>query len=111
MVSKSILPWHNVSPNRTNDITGEIKCRNLMVEDHGEAAQRAALQTEKLKLDHAAERLAKLVAELGINPDAMDMDKLYDHPADEPFHSEQSSYTAAEESRTYLNRLFIDDDI
>jgi hypothetical protein len=49
-------------------ISGETVCRNLMVEDHGEAAARAALQDEKKKLQTAADRLEQLVRELGITP-------------------------------------------
>jgi hypothetical protein len=35
-----------------------------MVEDHGEAAQRAILQDQKNKLNQAAQRLARLVEQL-----------------------------------------------
>lgn len=35
-----------------------------MVEDHGEAAQRAILQDQKNKLSQAAQRLARLVEQL-----------------------------------------------
>jgi hypothetical protein len=44
-----------------------------MVEDHGEAAQRAALQDERAKLNHAADRLAKLVQELKDTSGDVDM--------------------------------------
>ena len=45
-----------------------------MVEDHGEATQRAALQNEKQKLNQAAERLAKLVHELQVTSDDEDIE-------------------------------------
>lgn len=45
-----------------------------MVEDHGEAAQRAALQEQKMKLKQAAERLAKLVEELETTSNDVDVD-------------------------------------
>ena len=57
--------------------TGESKCRNLMVEDHGEAEQRTALQEQKNKLNRAADRLAKLVQELQGSSRDMDIDPLY----------------------------------
>jgi len=40
-----------------------------MVEDHGEARQRALLQEEKAKLQQAAARLEQLVEEFGVAPD------------------------------------------
>jgi hypothetical protein len=49
-----------------------------MVEDHGEAAQRAALQEERAKLNHAADRLAKLVQELRDTSGDVDMDLSYE---------------------------------
>jgi len=42
---------------------GEARCRELMVEDRGEARQRASLQEEKRKLTQARERLEKLTRE------------------------------------------------
>lgn len=50
-----------------------------MVEDHGEAAQRAALQEERTKLNHAADRLAKLVQEFRDTSGDMDIDLSYEH--------------------------------
>lgn len=41
-----------------------------MVEDHGEAAQRAVLHEEKAKLSRAAERLARLVQDLDISDES-----------------------------------------
>jgi uncharacterized protein YlxW (UPF0749 family) len=61
-----------------------------MVEDHGEAAQRAALQEEKSKLNHAAERLAKLVEELQSTAGEA-ADPSYEDD-DETMHSEASHY-------------------
>ena len=65
------------SPTAKLTVLGELKCRNLMVEDHGEAAQRAVLQDQKSKLNQAAERLARLVEQLqstsnGVDPDSED---------------------------------------
>ena len=60
-----------------------------MVEDHGEAVQRAALQEQKNKLNHAAERLAKLVRELEGPSSNMDIDLLYDDEED-AIHSDGS---------------------
>lgn len=60
-----------------NNGDSESKCRNLMVEDHGEAEQRTALQEQKNKLNRAADRLAKLVQELRVSSRDMDIDPLY----------------------------------
>jgi hypothetical protein len=62
---------------------GESKCRNLMVEDHGEAAQRAVLQDQKSKLGQAAERLARLVEQLRSTSNGMDPDSEDDTMEDE----------------------------
>lgn len=64
---------HNVSVFKLTEL-GELKCRNLMVEDHGEAAQRAILQDHKNKLNQAAQRLARLVEQLQNTSDKMDVD-------------------------------------
>lgn len=45
-----------------------------MVEDHGEAVQRLALQDQKNKLSRAAERLEKLVEELKDTAHDMNID-------------------------------------
>jgi hypothetical protein len=50
-----------------------------MVEDHGEVAQRAALQQERTNLNHAADRLAKLVQEFRDTSGDMDIDLSYEH--------------------------------
>jgi hypothetical protein len=50
-----------------------------MVEDHGEVAQRAALQEERTKLNHAADRRAKLVQEFKDTSRDMDIDLSYEH--------------------------------
>lgn len=50
-----------------------------MVEDHGEAIQRLALQEQKNKLNKAAERLAKLVEELQVTSNGMDIDNPYEN--------------------------------
>ena len=57
---------------------GELKCRNLMVEDHGEAAQRAILQDKKNKLNQAAQRLAKLVEQLCSTSNNIDLKSEHD---------------------------------
>jgi hypothetical protein len=50
-----------------------------MVEDHGEAAQRAILQDQKNKLNQAAQRLARLVEQLRNTSDMeVDVDSEYD---------------------------------
>jgi hypothetical protein len=59
-----------------------------MVEDHGEATQRAILQDQKNKLNQAAQRLARLVEQLR-NTSDMEVDseddtmEVEDHEADE----------------------------
>jgi hypothetical protein len=67
----------------------ELKCRNLMVEDHGEAVQRAGLQDQKKKLNQAAERLAKLVEELQVSSNDMGIDPIYEDDED-AIHSDGS---------------------
>jgi hypothetical protein len=77
-----------------------MTCRNLMVEDHGEAAQRVALHEEKAKLSRAAERLARLVQDLDITDepeDRMDMDEEKPHgyhPARDESHFDPENYDA-----------------
>jgi hypothetical protein len=56
-----------------------------MVEDHGEAAQRAILQDQKNKLNQAAQRLARLVEQLR-NTSDMEVDSEDDTMEQEDHH-------------------------
>lgn len=62
-----------------------MRCRMLMIEDHGEASARAALQEEKTKLTQAAARLEQLVEEFAFEPEPEDIVMENDVVPEEPF--------------------------